>query len=79
MLSHLRAKYIWFHATFHDSEVILWARVQYLFGLIYAGMQVMDMSLFISDKKLLQLYFFANAMVTEGLRRRNAEWNKDDQ
>lgn len=63
-----------FHDTFHDSEVILWARCQYIFFLVYTGLQSVDVSMFISDRRMFQCYLFMNAIITEGLRRRNAEW-----
>ena len=65
MLERLRNWYLSFHASFHGSEVILWARCQYIFFLVYTGLQVVDVSLFISDKHLLQGYMFMNAIVTE--------------
>jgi hypothetical protein len=70
MLNKLRE----FHASFHDSEVILWARSQYLMLAIYTALQSVDMSAIISDRHLLQGYIFANAMVTELLRRSREEW-----
>lgn len=70
MLNGLRR----FLASFHDSEVILWARSQYLMLAIYTAMQSVDMSSIISDRHLLQGYIFANALVTELLRRNREDW-----
>lgn len=79
MLEHIRNGYGRFHESFHGSEVILWARCQYIFFLVYTGVQVMDMSLFITDKHLLQGYMFMNAIVTEATRRRREEWTGQPQ
>lgn len=65
-----------FHASFHNSETILWARIQIILGLIITALQVVDISLFISDKRLLQGYLFANAFITEYLRRRNSDFGE---
>jgi hypothetical protein len=72
MLNQLRK----FRATFHDSEVILWARAQYLMLAIYTALQSVDMSSIISDRHLLQGYIFANALITELLRRNREEWKQ---
>lgn len=79
MLEHFKNGYSRFHESFHDSEVILWARAQYIFFLVYTGLQVMDVSIFISDKRLLQGYMFMNAIITEATRRRRAEWTGEPQ
>jgi hypothetical protein len=65
-----------FWRSFHDSEVILWARLQFLLLALYTALQSVDMSQVISDGHLLQGYMFTNAFVTELLRRRNAEWKQ---
>lgn len=70
MLDYLRR----FHATFHDSEIILWARAQFLLLAMYEGLQSVDMSAIISDHRLLQGYIFVNAVVTEMLRRSREDW-----
>jgi hypothetical protein len=74
MLDQLRR----FHASFHDSEIILWARLQFVFLLVYQGLQSVDVSAFISDHRLFQCYLFTNAIVTEMLRRNREDW-KDKQ
>lgn len=63
-----------FHDTFHGSDTIVWARAQFLIlgASAYTAVQGVDMSMFISDKHQLQIYIFANALITELLRRRNA-------
>jgi hypothetical protein len=65
-----------FVGTFHKSEVILWARFQILLGAAFAAMQMVDMSLFITDRQALQGYIFFNAIVTELLRRRRSDFGE---
>lgn len=59
-----------FHESFHDSEVIVWARLQYVLLGLYTALQSVDMTAFISDHRTLQAYIFINAFATEMLRRR---------
>lgn len=68
-------RYLW--STFHSSEVIIWARAQYILLVVYEALQQIDISAFISDHRLLQIYIFINALMSEWLRRRNAEYNPD--
>lgn len=77
MLPHLRAWWTSFHASFHDSDTLVWARAQFAFLGIYTAMQSVDMSLIIADKHLLQGYIFVNAFVTEMLRRRGEDWKSN--
>lgn len=74
MIQFLRNRFSEFYASFHDSEVILWARLQYVLLAIYTALQSVDVSEFISDHRMLQCYIFANALLTEFLRRRRAEF-----
>lgn len=71
MLQQLRK----FHASFHDSEVILWARLQFVLGAAYVALQGVDMSQIISDKQMLMAYIFANGFFTEYLRRRREDFS----
>lgn len=73
MLEHTRNAWWKFHDSFHGSDTIVWARLQLLLGAIYTGMQSVDMTVFISDRHMLQYYIFANALITEMLRRRHEE------
>ena len=65
------------HSTFHSSEVIWWARAQYVLLIVYTALQQVDLSAIISDHRLLQFYIFTNAIISESLRRRGAEYNSD--
>lgn len=69
------AKLFW--NTFHSSEVIIWARAQYILLAVFEALQMVDVSAFISDHRMLQCYIFANGVISELLRRRNAEYNSD--
>lgn len=70
MLNQIRK----FHASFHDSEIILWARVQVVLGCAYAALQGVDMTTFISDRRMMMYYLFANGLITEMLRRNREDW-----
>lgn len=70
MLNQLRK----FHGSFHASEIILWARVQFLLGSVLVALQGVDMSVFISDRHMFMIYLFANGLITEMLRRRREDW-----
>lgn len=75
MMGHFRDVGHRFVASFHDSEVILWARLQYIIFLVYTGLQAVDVSVFISDKRMLQGYILFNAMMTEVMRRHRADFD----
>ncbi len=72
MWEHTKAYYQRFHDSFHGSDTIVWARAQILLGAAYTALQGVDISAFVTDRHLLQYYIFANALITEMLRRRNA-------
>jgi hypothetical protein len=77
VIAWIKQEYAYIHSTFHSSEVILWARAQYVLLAVYTALQQVDLSAIISDHRLLQFYIFANALVSEFLRRRNAEYHED--
>lgn len=64
--------------TFHGNETIMWARLQLALGAIYVAMQGVDVSVFVTDKHLLQGYIFGNGLITELLRRRGATFTAAD-
>lgn len=74
MWEFVKQEWDYFHGSFHGSDTIVWARAQFLLLAAsgYTAVQGVDMSVFISDKHQLQIYIFANALITEMLRRRNA-------
>ena len=72
MWQQIKSKWQYFHDSFHGSDTIVWARAQLLLGAGYTALQGVDVSVFVTDRHLLQYYIFANALITEMLRRRNA-------
>jgi hypothetical protein len=77
MWQRVKDELSYLHSTFHSSEVIWWARTQYILLAVYEALQTVDLSAIISDHRLLQIYIFANALASELLRRRGAEYNSD--
>lgn len=71
MWSQVKSKWQAFHDSFHGSDTLVWARAQFLLLAGYTSLQNVDMSAFITDHRLLQLYIFTNGVMTEMLRRRN--------
>ena len=64
---------------FHDSEVILWARIQAAAGVLalvgsiaFEVVSHTDLSVFISNPKTLALVVMGNGFLTEYLRKRRA-------
>ena len=72
MWATTRAWALKFHASFHDSEVILFARIQVLFGIAWAILSVTDMAPLITNPKYLTAWLLGSGMVTEMLRRNRA-------
>lgn len=77
MWGWIKQEWSYLYGTFHSSETIWWARAQYVFLAVFEALQQIDISAFISDHRLLQCYIFVNAIATEFLRRRNAEYDPD--
>jgi hypothetical protein len=77
MWQSIQGSWAYFVGSFHRSEVIFWARFQLLLGSAFVAIQGVDMSEFISDRHLLQGYIFANAMITELLRRHRSDFGED--
>lgn len=67
-----------FYWSFHNSEVILWARIQFLVGTVWAVLSQTDMSPLITNPKYLTYWLIANGVITELLRRRHADFDRDD-
>ena len=72
MWAQIKAWALSFHASFHDSEVILFARIQVLFGIAWAILSVTDMAPLITNPKYLTAWLLGSGMVTEMLRRNRA-------
>ncbi len=76
MLDYMKGKWATFHASFHDSEVIVWARLNALFVPILIGLHNVDWSVYISDRTLLMTYIGVNSVLTEVLRRRREDFSE---
>ncbi len=66
-----------FKASFHGSEVIIWARLNVAFGALYAGVQFLDLTIFDLDRKWVVAWAVANGIIGELLRRHRAEYDDD--
>ena len=68
-------------ASFHDSEVLIWSRLQVVLGvlgsvvlaLLHVVLQV-DMSALFADPKYLVLWLVFSGLLTEFLRNRREAW-----
>lgn len=60
--------------SIHNSEVILWARLQFFVGVVWTVLSTTDMAPLISDPKYLTYWLVFNGVVTEMLRRRKADF-----
>jgi len=76
-MNWVKDKYRYIHGTFHASEVILWARIQVLAGVIWVALQGVDVSPVISNPKYLVWWIIFSNLVNEALRRRRAEYDHD--
>jgi hypothetical protein len=67
-----------FKATFHDSEVIVWSRVQVLIGAVgvpvWLGVSQTDLSPLIRNPQWLAYWLIFNGVVTEILRRNREDF-----
>ena len=70
----MRAIWDKFRASFHGSETIIWARIQYVFGMLLVAVNSVDLSPYITDRHLLLAYMLCNAMITEVLRKNREDW-----
>ena len=75
MFSKFWAWYKPIHDSFHDSEVILWARIQVLVGSLWVVASQTDLAPVISNPKYLTYWLIANGVITEVLRRNRADFN----
>lgn len=77
MYKTIRAKIIDLYTTFHGSETILIARFNVVMGSLYAGLQLLDPTQLPIDVKYITAWVVGNGVLTEYLRRRNAEYDDD--
>ena len=64
-----------FVQSFHDSEVIWWARIQMAVGAAWVALSQTDLSPLLSGK-YLTYWLILNGFITEYLRRRRAEYDE---
>lgn len=80
MLQTIKDKYWWFHSTFHDSSVIVFARINVFLGVVWAALQGVDVSMlkvFHEHPEYLVYYIIFTNGVNEMLRRNGAEYHQD--
>ena len=76
MWRFIKDKSRWSYETFHASETILWARIQMFAGAVFLVASTSDVSPFFSNPKHLAIWTMTNGIITEYLRRRNADWHR---
>ncbi len=77
MWGKIKALFWYIHNTFHDSEVILWSRVQVLAGVVWVAVQSLDPALlFKAHPEYLVYYLIFSNVVNELLRRSREDWKE---
>ena len=71
-MNDLKAWWASFHHSFHDSEVIVFARLQVIFGIVWGILTVTDLSPLIENPKYITGWLLFSGMITEMLRRNRA-------
>ncbi len=66
-----------FHRSFHQSGVIVFARLQVLIGALWAVLTAVDLAPLISNQKYLTLWLIFSGLVTELSRRSNTYVDDD--
>lgn len=61
------------YASFHDSEIIWWARAQVFCGALYEVLQRVDITPLIGNARYVTYYMIANGLLSEWLRRRRTD------
>jgi hypothetical protein len=69
---NLKAWWASFQHSFHDSEVIVFARLQVLFGVVWGVLTATDLAPLINNPKYLTSWVLFSGFVTEMLRRNRA-------
>lgn len=64
--------------SFHDSEVILWARIQFAVGCVWEVLITLDLSPILANPKYLTLWLIFSGIVTEWARRNRADLGQED-
>jgi hypothetical protein len=77
MWETIKEKYWAIHSTFHDSSVIVFSRLNVALGMIWVGLQGVDVSPVVNNPKYMVYYVIFSNVVNEMLRRNGAEYDKD--
>jgi hypothetical protein len=72
MVAHFSAWWTSFQHSFHDSEVIVFARFQVVFGILWGILQVTDLAPLIDNPKYYTGWLMFSGFITEMLRRNRA-------
>jgi hypothetical protein len=67
-----------FTQSFHDSEVIVWGRLQVVFAAVWFILIHTDLSTIITNPKYLTYWLMASGVITEVARRRRATFTASD-
>lgn len=75
MWQFVKREFTYLHGTFHDSETILWSRIQMGLGAAWLSISQSDLSQIITNPKWFGYWVIFNAFVTEMLRRSREDFN----
>jgi hypothetical protein len=78
MWEFVKREAIYLHGTFHDSETILWARLQVAIGSAWLALSTADLTPIIVNPKWIAYWTIFNGFVSEMLRRSRAEFDGSD-
>lgn len=73
----LKQEFALLKGTFHDSSVIVWARLQVLMGIVWLALQGVDLSPLVTNPKYMAYWVIFSNVVNELLRRNGAEYHAD--
>jgi hypothetical protein len=76
-MQRLKAWWASFYASFHDSTVIVFGRLQVFFGIVFLVLQSVDLSPLLPPK-YLTLWLVFSGIITEALRRRSISNERGD-
>jgi hypothetical protein len=78
MWENIRNASIWFYATFHNNETLVYARTKAMIGAVWIAVSGSDLSAIIENPKWLGYWMIFDAAVTEYLRRIRADFTGSD-
>lgn len=77
MWEQVKSKAVAFHRSFHSSSVIWIARLQVLFGAVWAALTAVDLAPVIGNPKYVTAWLIFSGIVTEYGRRANTREDDD--